>query len=367
MNKTYFIVVLCFLSILGSAQNVGIGTTSPQYKLDIAGRMRIKLTQAEYPGLRLDGPSQTTRSLLGPLDDDHIGIYGYGGAGYAFAMNVANGNIGMGTTTPAFKLDLKGRMRIQQDTSTAGIWFDGSSIPTRSMFGTFNDNYVGFMGNGGAGWNFVMNVNNGNIGIGTSSPTSKLDINGSIRIRSNSPVKGSVLTSVDADGNAVWHNPEAFKAGGTIDGVPFTIDNVTWTKVLFNQTVVHNVGNGYLPSASEYSVLVKGLYHFKAAIAFLERADKQSIRVRLKRNGVTTTIGEVYHQGFIYHTGFTGAGTGPANFDEPSQISVQADLLPGDRVWVEAYIDIYNNGGTTTSIDQGLDRTWFSGKLIARN
>ena len=367
MKKSLIIIFICFFSIIGNSQNTGVGTTSPQYKLDIAGRMRIKLSSSEYPGLGLDGPSQVVRSFIGPLSDDYIGIYGYGSGAFSFVMNVINGNIGMGTLTPAFKLDLKGRMRIQQDTSTAGIWFDGTSLPTRAMFGTLDDNYFGIRGSGAAGWNFVMNVNNGNIGIGTTSPTSKLDVNGNLRIRSNSPVKGSVLTSIDGNGTAFWCNPEAFKAGGTVDGVPFIIDNVTWTKVLFNVNPIHNVGNGYLLAASEYSVLVKGLYHFKAAVAFLERADKQSIRIRLKRNGVTSTIGEIYHQGFIWHTQFTGNGTGPATFDDPQQISVQADLLPGDRVWVEAYIDIYSNGGTTTSINESPDRTWFSGKIIARN
>ncbi|MBK6783278.1 MAG: hypothetical protein IPG79_05575 [Saprospiraceae bacterium] len=367
MKKPIEIIFFCFLTIVGNTQNVGIGTLSPQYPLDVAGRMRIKLSQNESSGLRLDGPSQVLRSFIGSINDDHIGIFGYGGAGYSFAMNVNNGNIGMGSVTPAFKLDLNGRMRIRQDTSTAGIWFDGSSSPTRSLMGTINDNYVGIFGNGGAGWNFAMEVNNGNIGIGTSSPTSRLDINGTLRLRSNSPVKGSVLTSVDNNGNAVWANPESFKTGGTFDGVPFTIDNITWTKVFFNQSMLHNFGNGYLPNVSEFSVLVKGLYHFKTAVTFLEKADKHSIRIRLKRNGVTSTIGEKYHQGFMYHQSFFGNYTGTCNFDEPATLSVQADLLPGDRIWVEAYIQIYTNGGTTTSISQDLSSTWFSGSIIARN
>jgi len=367
MNRAFVFLCFCFFTILGNSQNVGVGTSNPEYQLDVAGRMRIKLSQNEFPGLRLNGPSQVIRSLIGPINDDHVGIYGYGGAGYSFTMNVNNGNIGMGSVTPAFKLDLKGRMRIRQDTSEAGIWFDGSSSPTRSLIGTINDNYIGIQGNGGAGWNFAMDVNNGNIGIGTSSPTSKLDINGNLRLRSNSPVKGSILTSVDNNGNAVWANPESFKAGGTIDGVPLIIDNITWTKVFFNQSMIYNFGNGYLPSVSEFSVLVKGLYHFKTAVTFLERADKHSIRIRLRRNGITTTIGEKYHQGFMYHQNFFGNQTGSCNFDEPATLSVQADLLPGDRIWVEAYIQIYANGGSTTNISEVSNLTWFSGSIIARN
>lgn len=44
---------------------------------------------------------------------------------------------------------------------------------------------------------------NGNVGIGTFSPTQKLDIDGQIRIRGGSPAVGKVLTST-ADGTANW-------------------------------------------------------------------------------------------------------------------------------------------------------------------
>lgn len=366
MKKSIFILC-CLAALSGFSQNVGVGKTNPQYKVDVAGRMRLKLTATEYPGWRLYGSSTQLRTHIGPINDICLGIYGYGGAGNGFATNVVNGNIGLGTISPAFRLDMIGRMRVQQDTSTAGIWFDGATSQLGSLVGTYNDDYVGIYGNGGAGWGFAMNVNNGSIGIGTLSPTAKLDVNGTLRVRGTSPVKGNVMTSFDTEGNAHWAKPESFKAVGAINGVPFNVEDQTWTKVLFNQNVHYNIGVGYLSAASEFLVPVKGVYHFKSAITFLEKADKQSIRIRLNRNGVLSTIGEMYNQGYIYHQGYFGNATGPMEFETPSCISVQAELLPGDKVWVEAYIDIYDNGGTNTSINESTIKTWFIGKLIARS
>lgn len=47
-----------------------------------------------------------------------------------------------------------------------------------------------------------------NVGIGTNTPTQKLDINGSIRIRQGNPGNGKVLAS-DASGNASWQLMES--------------------------------------------------------------------------------------------------------------------------------------------------------------
>jgi hypothetical protein len=54
----------------------------------------------------------------------------------------------------------------------------------------------------------ISNSNNGDVGIGISSPTAKLDVNGTIAIRGGSPGDGKVLTS-DANGLASWKTPDA--------------------------------------------------------------------------------------------------------------------------------------------------------------
>ncbi|MCS7161856.1 MAG: tail fiber domain-containing protein, partial [Bacteroidia bacterium] len=87
--------------------------------------------------------------------------------------------MGIGVTTPAYRLDVGDRMRVRQGSAgTAGIWFYQSGPPAadRAFVGMANNDYVGFWGNAGAQWGLVMNVTNGNVGIGTLEPASHVTI-----------------------------------------------------------------------------------------------------------------------------------------------------------------------------------------------
>ncbi|TVR38406.1 MAG: hypothetical protein EA392_09920 [Cryomorphaceae bacterium] len=62
--------------------------------------------------------------------------------------------------------------------------------------------------------NAVTVLKNGNTGIGTSTPTSTLHVEGSVRFENGSEAAGRILVS-DANGNATW--VDAPPAGGTLD------------------------------------------------------------------------------------------------------------------------------------------------------
>ena len=58
-----------------------------------------------------------------------------------------------------------------------------------------------------AGSNLYSNTG-GNVGIGTTTPDAKLDVEGAFQLKEGNQAEGKVLTS-DADGNATWRDPKS--------------------------------------------------------------------------------------------------------------------------------------------------------------
>jgi hypothetical protein len=136
-------------------------------------------------------------------------------------MNLfVDGNVGIGTTTPSAKLQIgnyadgvgdatySGFLKIsEQNTSLnedGGIEWKiasdnyGGKIDVISSLGA---NMVFGLRNNDAGWNEAMRINpTGNVGIGTTGPSEKLDVNGNARFQSIGSGTSSGALHYEADG-----------------------------------------------------------------------------------------------------------------------------------------------------------------------
>jgi len=244
-----------YVHLTNNGDFVGIGTTNPNAKLDLqmsgtgfwqsgirllnydleAGNQLMFTLGADdvtknaaniYFTYQGDGSSQNRLSLGLHSVDDVLNI-------------MADGNVGIGTTTPGQKLTLpydsyigwehtssnhNVSYKIGHDATSAGpmqfmtSFNPGETKPVFSFF-TYSTEV------------FTM-LKNGNVGIGTTSPGAKLEVAGQLKITGGSPGAGKVLTS-DATGLASWETSssgsgntldEAYDQGGAGTGRTITAD-----------------------------------------------------------------------------------------------------------------------------------------------
>jgi hypothetical protein len=217
--------------VVNSNGRVGIGTTSPAYLLDVAGSSgQVGLFGDAnnggniYVGFSSGGSYPNGRAFLGYNGTSgNAVVQGVGSKGIEFNVNnntfgsgqamVINSSsyVGIGTTTPAAKLHIVGateQLRLGyngQNYSSFTIGADGALniSPTNSATTTVANAFQ-------AAANFYV-LNNGNVGIGTTSPYSLFSISNNLNTPANTPLftiasttagtATSTLMTVLANGN----------------------------------------------------------------------------------------------------------------------------------------------------------------------
>ena len=206
------------------AGRVGIGTAAPAASLDVAGNIKIadgtqgagKVLTSDANGLsswvtlpaaaaswnRTGNANTTINNFLGTTDNRSFRIR---------TNNIqrviidSTGNVGIGTTTPAKKLEVAGvgGLKVSNgDLASVNEWIAGnfgnaSADSDRVVMGNLDGRAIigGHNGSLTAWANLIINRDGGNVGIGTATPTTKLDVNGLTHAFSNSFGNGSFAGS----------------------------------------------------------------------------------------------------------------------------------------------------------------------------
>ncbi|MCY7293186.1 MAG: hypothetical protein LH615_13490 [Ferruginibacter sp.] len=161
--------------------NIGFGTVSPIQKYSFQ-QLGIGLTQEGGVGGAQVGFYATSGAAYLQTHNNFDLYFSTNNGSPQMTLQKTTGNVGIGGSAPAFKLDVEDRIRIKSGPgTTAGVWFNNPlNTTTISFMGVYDANTTGIYGNV-SGWGFLMNTNNGNVGIGTANLASKLNVNGSIR------------------------------------------------------------------------------------------------------------------------------------------------------------------------------------------
>ncbi|MEI6835489.1 MAG: type II secretion system F family protein [Candidatus Falkowbacteria bacterium] len=204
--------------------NVGIGTTNPLAPLAI-----VTPSSGNYEAIRInrDATGATYWSLGSVYNNTNPDLIFKVNGGEKIRFDV-NGNVGIGTTSPLFKLDVNGTGSFNQPV-VVGTPTIASHAATKnyvdSAIGGGSGSTVGYWAMNGTN---INNSNAGNVGVGTTTPGFKLDVNGNARftdiynsgtVLKKSPYEyyGSVYLSntLDSTNNTAYVNIGTFQDGFT--------------------------------------------------------------------------------------------------------------------------------------------------------
>ena len=196
----------------------------------------------------LKAADDTQRDTLIDFGEDYIGLETSGSV--RMVISGSDGNVGIGTTTPDYTLDVAGDIGVNQyiyHNGDGNTWINFTDNRIRLNAG--GNNFIDCedpgsaphkvrINNGGNNIDFVIKDNSNSvyftadastakIGIGTDTPSHKLDIDGDIRIRGNDirDNSGNPAISFDGSSNTTFAGRATDLSGSQIVGGVWQLDD----------------------------------------------------------------------------------------------------------------------------------------------
>jgi hypothetical protein len=322
---------------INAAGNVGIGTSSPDAKLSVAGSDATSVFKVIAPSARMRfrpyvdatigsmiEATNTAESAYSPLTLTGSVVRVTTNTG-ALTIFDASGNVGIGTSSPGAKLHVAGTSFFASDMFTyqnGGIFFSGNGSYNVGIYSRTAD--LVFQANGGEG----ARLTSTGLGVGTSSPTAKLTTYYA------GLYNASTTRFVDITGDFAGTNPEVVSNAGAFTGLR-----------------MGSIANGKYAMVGAVSEDPVG-YSRVTGLSFwtsnFDSAPLERMRINGAGNvGIGTTSPDVFARGYSGRIlGISSAG----------QSAIELNSATGNG----AYFDFGVNGTRTASIYSDASSTDFS-------